>query len=304
MVKRGAHVRGETFEALCREYQTSTKFRSFGLATQNLWGRELQFACRVLGNTPFRDVRPDIVQGYLDGWADKPAKQKVALAAFRALEKWASVRYRLGYGHFVYGVEVEGSSGGHMPWSDEQVAIGEANARPDIARIITLGANTGQRRSDLVRMGWGDLETFQGLPGINVTQVKTGRKLWIPISDALSKAMATWEKRPGPFCLDLEGRPWNPHDLTNAWTYERSHNPKLAELRDLVLHGLRGHACVKLFRMGKNPKEIATLVGMSTPMVETYTKLSQQRLDAVAAVYNLGTYREQNVQKSRGSDSD
>ena len=37
---------------------------------------------------------------------------------------------------------------------------------------MTLAANTGQRGSDLVRMGPTDIETYQGIDGINVTQLK------------------------------------------------------------------------------------------------------------------------------------
>lgn len=47
-------------------------------------------------------------------------------------------------------------------WTDAQVALAEKCFRSDLARAITLGANTGQRISDLVRMCWTDIETFRG----------------------------------------------------------------------------------------------------------------------------------------------
>ena len=80
------------------------------------------------------------------------------------------------------GTEVAGPQGGHAPWTDEQVSTAEPSARPAIARLVTMAANTGQRGSDLVRMRWTDLEEYKGRLGINVKQMKTGRAIWIPLT--------------------------------------------------------------------------------------------------------------------------
>ncbi len=105
----------------------------------------------------------------------RSGKQAAALAAFHALEKWAVVRDLLPK-PITLGVETGKPEGGHVPWTDAQVALAERHARRDLARVITLGANTGQRISDLVRMGPTDVETLRGIDGINVTQKKTGRQ--------------------------------------------------------------------------------------------------------------------------------
>jgi integrase len=56
--------------------------------------------------------------------------------------------------------------------------------------MVTLAANTGQRGSDLVRMRWTDIEEYEGRPGINVTQRKTGLVIWIPMTQELMAASA------------------------------------------------------------------------------------------------------------------
>jgi integrase len=276
------------FAALVRAFKGSPKFLSLRPASQALLGRELDFACRptLLGAVLVDEIRPALVQQYLDGWNDKPGKQAAALAAFKMLEKWAVVRDLLPRS-ITLGVETGKPTGGHIPWTDEQVRIAEQHARPDLARVITLGANTGQRGSDLVRMGWGDIESFRGRDGINVKQVKTGREVWCPILEPLAKAMATWERRPGPFLLTPWGLPWERQQLTEAWNYERRHNPALSDLRKLVLHGLRGHACVRLYGAGCTTKQVADMVGMSEPMVARYTRLSVQKENALAVVLKL-----------------
>jgi len=278
------------FAALVRAFKTSPNFLSLRPASQRLWGRELDFACRptLLGAVLLDEIRPALVQQYLDGWNDKPGKQAAALSAFKALERWAIVRDLLAR-PITLGVKTGKPQGGHVPWTDEQVALAESSARIDLRRVITLGANTGQRGSDLVRMGWGDIEVFQGRSGINVRQVKTGREIWVPIFEPLRRAMETWERRPGPFLLTAWGEPWDRQQLTMAWWHERNTNPELKTLRDadLVLHGLRGHACVRLYRAGLTSREVSVLVGMSVPMVERYCRLSVQKENALAAVLKL-----------------
>jgi hypothetical protein len=59
------------------------------------------------------------------------------------------------------------------------------------------------------------------------------------------------------------------------------------ELAGLVLHGLRGHACVQLRRAGLSGVLISDMVGMSVPMVERYCRFSVQRENATAGVVHL-----------------
>jgi integrase len=293
---KAVRVTDNSSYALVRAFKESAKFKGLAKASQDLWGRELDFACRpnCLGAVPLDVVRPALIQGYLDGWDDKPGKQAAALAAFKALERWAVVRDLLPRS-ITLGVETGKPEGGHVPWTDAQVTLAEKHVRPDLARAITLGANTGQRISDLVRMGPTDIETYRGIDGINVRQKKTGRKVWVPILAPLATAMKTWERRPGPFLLRMDGKPWASSYLTDRLDYEKKTNPAIAEIAEagLVMHGLRGHACVRLRRAGCNAMQIADMIGMSVPMVERYCRFSAQMENAVACVIQLqGTVAE------------
>ena len=187
------------------------------------------------------------------------------------------------------GTEVEKSDGGHKPWTDAQVACAENFARPEISRLITLGANTGQRGSDLFRMRWSDLEEVDGRPGINVTQRKTGLQIWIPMTQPLMAAVATWERRPAPLLLKPSGESWGTRNaITMAWKRERDGNPSLAICHGLVLHGLRATACVRLRRAGATPQQIADMVGLSVQMAEESTANAPTRSKARSRpVYRL-----------------
>jgi integrase len=251
------------------------------------WRRYLVFACRYLGNKPTDAMsEPPSIDEFFEGLSSRPGIAHVTLTAIRQVEKFAKKRRYIAQ-PFTWDIELEKSSEGHTPWTDEQVRFGLTKTRNPWPRVIALGAYTGQRGSDLVRLGWNDIELFEGREGFALTQIKTGRPLWVPIVKELAQIMATWERRPGPFILRHDGRPWSRADLSIAWYRELERHDELAPLRELVLHGLRGHACVRLYRAGWTQREVAQFVGMSQPMVERYCRQSVQREDVMAAVIRL-----------------
>lgn len=288
--RRRRRITGGTFAEVIRQFMVSNKFLALAKSTQENYGHPLKIAQlpESLGAVLIEDMRPALVQAFLDGLADRPAAQKSAQTAMKSLEKWALVRDLLPH-PITTGTEAPGSDGGHVPWNDEQVAHAERYARPHIARAITLAANTGQRGSDLVRMRWTDIEDYEGRQGINVTQMKTGLKLWIPFTNALQAAISTWERRPGFLLLKEDGQPWERHHLSNQWLRERDTKGALRPLKEagLVIHGLRGCAVVRLRRAGATVPQIGDMVGMSMLMVTRYCRYSVQRENALAAVYVL-----------------
>jgi integrase len=281
------------FSAVIDEFLQSDQFRKYAQETQACWGRELRLAARedTLGSVSVLDIRPALVQGFINGLSDRPGKQAAALSALKVVEKWAlGLDYLTGV--IAYGVSFKRSRGGHKPWTDEQIRLAEANARPELARAITLAVNTGQRGSDLVRLCWTDIEIYQGRPGFVLTQKKTGREMWVPIPRELDAAMAAWERAPGPILRRPTGRPWTRKALTWAWICERDGNSLLGSLAGLTLHGLRSTACVRLRQAGSSIPHIADMVGLSEPMVARYCRLSEQRDNATAAVVFLDRNRE------------
>lgn len=291
-----------SFAAVIHDYIASDKFKRLTPGTQAGYRVYLRLAERPnsLGGLPAAALTTPLVQVFLDNFADRPGAQAVACCAIKAVEKWALPRGRLPY-PITIGVEkIESGGDGHRPWIDAQIACGEAFAPPYIARIITLGANTGQRGSDLCRMCWTDIETVEGRSGINVTQRKTGLKIWIPMTQALQAAIETWKREPGPFLRRPDNTPWkNRNQMASSWIRERDRNPQLAPCAGLVLHGLRASAAIRLRRAGVPPLLIGDMIGMSRQTIERYCRFADQRVNALAAVHYLdvpehGTERVQN----------
>lgn len=290
MAPGARHIKSDTFASVIRQFMASSKFQNLAVSTQSNYGHPLKLAQlpESLGAIPVQEMRPALVQAFLDGLADRPAAQKSAQTAIKSLERWAIVRDLLPRA-ISTGTEAPGSDGGHVPWTDEQVTLAEHYARPHIARAVTMAANTGQRGSDLVRMRWQDIEIVEGRPGIKVTQVKTGLELWVPFTAALQASISGWERRPGFILLKEDGHPWTREQLSDQWLRERNTKAALAPLREagLVMHGLRGTAVVRLRRAGATVLQIGDAVGMSAQMVARYCRYSVQRENALAAVYTL-----------------
>jgi integrase len=299
---RGRRITSDVFASVIKGFLASEKFLKLARSTQVSYRHTLTLAEHpdTLGSVPIEEMRPALVQAFLDGFADRPAQQKCAQTALKSMEKWALVRDKLPF-PITLGTEAPGGTGGHVPWTDEHVALAERHAKPHLARAVTLAANTGQRGSDLVRMGPTDLETYEGRPGINVRQVKTGHVIWIPMTQELMAVIGSWERRPGPFILKEDGQPMTRPQLSDQWLRERDSNPALAPLRaaDLSMHGLRATAVVRLRRAGATALQIGDMVGMSEQMVKRYCRFSVQRENALAAVVYLDrTPRESGGKKS------
>lgn len=283
-----AKIMAGTFAHVIRQYQNSATYKALAVSTRYNYDSVLRIAEDALGAFSVQQIRPSVVQSFLDGMAETPGRQAVARTALKAVEKYALVRDLLLY-PITTGTQVVGIQGGHEPWTDAQVKLAEDKARPDLARVVTLAVNTGQRGSDVVRMCASDLETHHGHPGINVIQRKTGVRLWVPFTPELIDAMATWEKRPGPYVLKPNGRPYTRELLSWHWNHERENNKDLAEIKEagLVLHGLRATAIVRLRKAGASVMNICDMVGLSEPMVARYSRLADKTERALAAVHFL-----------------
>jgi hypothetical protein len=100
----------------------------------------------------------------------------------------------------------------------------------------------------------------------------------------LEAEMATWEKRPGPFLLQGNGRPYSRKLLDDHFAECRARLPKL---EGTTLHGLRSTAVIRLRRAGLTPLQIQDIVGMSLPMITRYCRFADRKASGQAALYHL-----------------
>lgn len=295
---RVGRVMPGTFSAVIRAYYASPDFKSLAPSTQENYRKVLRFADveEGLGGCSVQVIRPSVIQGFLDGLSHKPGTAVNAKTALSAVERFAVVRDLVEH-PFMTGTRVQKSETGHEPWPFEMIALAEQKARHGLGRAVTLAFHTGQRGSDTVRMCPTDIEekvdpvTGATMRGINVRQQKTDVRLWVPILPDFEAIMASWKRRPGQFLRKRDDTPYTREELSCAWNNELKNNKELKPIADagLVLHGLRASAIVWRRKHGLNALQIASMIGMSLPMVERYCRLADKSELAMAAVHFLRT---------------
>jgi integrase len=155
----------------------------------------------------------------------------------------------------------------HIAAFERQHAIG-SRARLALALLLY----TGQRRSDVVRLGRQHVRN--GV--LFVRQQKTGTTSAIPVHPVLQTVL---DATPGDltFLTTHDGRPFSPAGFGNVF---RDWCREAGLPRGLSAHGLRKACCTRLAEAGCSEKQIAAISGhASLAEVARYTRAAdQQRL--------------------------
>jgi integrase len=275
-------VPSDTVNALADAYETAwpTLPRKLSDATKEQYRRSLRVVRAAWGDLRTDALRPSHVQALMDGFAGKPGKANNVLDALRAMCRWAmgprellSRDPTLGVAHFADGE-------GHRPWTPEQLKIADEKLTGMLRRAFVLARYTGQRISDVVRLGFTDIDDG----GFALRQKKTGVRPWCPIFPELEVEIATWEKRPGPFLLQDNGKPYTTNQLWKVFDKAREGH---SELADAVWHGLRANAVIHLRQSGYSIAQISDMIGMSPPMVERYCRHADRKAGGQAVLLAL-----------------
>jgi hypothetical protein len=96
--------------------------------------------------------------------------------------------------------------------------------------------------------------------------------------------IATWEKRPGPFLLQANGKPYS---RKLFWKHFDEARESIPELADVTLHGLRRTAVIRLRRAGLSVGQIGDIAGMSLATIERYCRFADRKTSGQAALVQL-----------------
>lgn len=275
----------DTVDALIDAYLSSKAFEKVRATTQYQYKRSLSIARRAWGSLKATGLRPVHVQTVMDELGNTPSKANAFLSAMTILSGWARARDHIEQS-LTEGVERYDQDGGHKPWSDEQLDAGRKHLTGMIRRGFMLYMSTGQRGSDVVRLGPTDVDDG----GFSLKQQKTGRDVWCPILPELAAEMATWERRPGPFLLQPNGKPFTRGRFSMLFKEQRE---KIPEIKDCTLHGLRATAVIHLRRGGLAVPQIGDITGMSLATIAHYCRFADRKISGKAALVSL-TERSEN----------
>jgi integrase len=171
---------------------------------------------------------------------------------------------------------------GFHSWTEDEIAQFEAQhpigSRARLAFALLL--YTGQRRSDVVKMGRQHIRNGM----LHVKQTKTGAELWIPVTPELQQIIDASPVNQLTFIMTELGKPFQTNSFSN-WFRLRCDE---AGLPHCSAHGLRKACARRLADAGCTQHEIAAITGhASLREVERYTKAADQKRLAAAAMRKM-----------------
>ena len=152
---------------------------------------------------------------------------------------------------------------------DEELRLLDALSQtPVVCAVVQFALETAMRRGELAAMKWRHVDFRRRLLTIPETKTETPRT--IPLS---SRAIRTLKTLPRLLSGDVFGV--QPSSITQAF----SRACKRTGIEDLCFHDLRHEAVSRLFELGLNVMEVATISGhRDLRMLNRYTHLRPKSL--------------------------
>jgi integrase len=271
-----------TLRALAVSYYNSLGFRSLKPSSQAIYRRIIDRFCREHGDKRAATLQREHIVKLMA--ARKPGSANGLHKMLRALMQHA-VETGLRADDPTRDVRaIRAKSDGFHSWTDAEISQFEkhhpVSSRARLALALLL--YTGQRRSDVVRMGRQHIRDG----ALQVRQLKTGAELSIPVHPTLAAIIAETPTDHLTFLTTQFGQPFTAAGFGN-WFREQCDG---AGLKHCSAHGLRKAAARRLAEAGCTEHEIAAITGhASLRQVEHYTKAVNQKKLAAAAMEKART---------------
>lgn len=168
------------------------------------------------------------------------------------------------------------TSKGYRTWQEPQIAAFEAKWPIGTMQRLAfdLALYTAQRRSDVRVMGPQHAKDGR----ISVQQLKTEKRLKIPIHPRLKASIAATASGHLAYIVTAQGRPYMTNNSFGMWFMRACRE---AGLEGYAMHGLRKAASRRMAEMGLSNQLIKSITGHSSDAeVARYTREAEQELMA------------------------
>ena len=273
-----------SLESLTRGYLGSAKFKQLGPSTRAVYQRILDDLCRQHGAKPVALLQASHIRRMLDAKSDTPAAANHWLRTLRALMAYAIKTGAITVDPTIGVDRLKEAGQGTETWTEEDIATFEAHwaagTRPRLALALLL--YTGQRRSDVVRMGAQHVRNGT----ITIRQVKTGAELIIPLHPDLAELIDAEPTGRETFLATEKGAPFTANGFYMRFT-------SWVEAAGLPAgrspHGLRKAAARRMADAGCTAHQIGAITGHKTlAEVQRYTRAADQARLARDAIAHIG----------------
>jgi integrase len=244
-----------SFSVLCASYYGSPEFRGLKASTQRVRRNILEHFRAEHGHRKLKDLQITHVRSIIGAKASTPEAANNLLKILRVILNYAMAEGMIAGNPALVVKRYKRRGEGIHTWSENEVAQFEArHAVGSKARLaLELLLSTGQRRGDVVKMGWQHVEG----DCIAVRQEKTAEPLLIPIDAPLAEVLAALPRSNLTFLLTEFGQPFTAAGFGN-WFRKRCNE---AGLPQCSAHGLRKLAATRLANAGCSSEMIKAITG-------------------------------------------
>ncbi len=286
----------DSLEWLCGAFYQSTEFKGQADGTRASKRRIYRLICAELlspgsalhiGDMPYREMSAKHVRTLRDWKAKTPNAANNWIKSLRALFKWAIEEEHATHNPARDVPLLRVVSDGFHTWTLEEMHQFEAvHPIGTQARLaMALLAFTGQRRSDVIRLG--PLHARAGR--LSFTQKKNETRkpvaVEIPILPVLAKIIGASTCGTQTYLVSESGGPWANGSFGNRfriWCME-------ADLPHCSSHGLRKAASCAAAEGGATDQQMMAIFGWKTPaMAQRYTLKASRSKMADASMHLLG----------------
>jgi integrase len=227
------------------------------------------------------------MQRIVNAKAATPFAQRNFLNTLRAMFKWASAEGRIPDNPTLGVTREKAKSTGYKTWTEDHIARFEATHPIGSKARLAFGLllYTGQRRSDVVRMGRQHIHDNVLIIDQGKTEGGEEAHLEIPVHPKLREIIdATPTVGVKTFLVTHFGKPYTAPGFGN-WIRELC---DAAGCLDVSAHGLRKATARRLAEIGCSANQIASITGhASLSEVQRYTKAADRKRMAREAMAKL-----------------
>lgn len=268
-----------SLDALADAWYKSAPFRQLGKSTQAVYRRIVERLRSEHGSKLVTDIEAQHVRRLVADKAETPAAANHVLRLLRLMLDFAVSENWIRANPALSVKRLKEKADGAPTWTEADIRTFERHwPEGSQARLaLTLLLYTGQRRSDVVRMGRHNLHNGM----IQLKQVKTNATLLLPIHPVLEDALQRLPEGAKAFLTTEAGEPFSAGGFYNKFRdwVEAAGLPSRRSP-----HGLRKATARRLAEAGCTVHEIAAITGHKTlAEVERYTRaVDQERLASTA----------------------
>ncbi|MFN3457499.1 MAG: tyrosine-type recombinase/integrase [Novosphingobium sp.] len=292
---RKARVSG-TLQEVLDGYRASPSFKNLAVRTRadyeghidKIAAAKLLEKGPVFATYPLAAIDDPKIRKRLLDWRDKmaeasPRQADATFGVLRIVLEWARDRGMISHNHATRPKKVYKADRSDKLWLPEHIEAFRAVADAEMELALDLALWTGQRQTDVLKMGWSSYKDGR----LVFRQGKRKRKVDMPVPSTLKAILDKTPRRAATILTTASGKPWTTDPRPINFMHHWRKTTLAAGLDGLHFHDLRGTACTNLADAGCTPSEIAAVLGWTLKtvmeMLDRYQAMTASQSNSAVA---------------------